>query len=144
LCETIRSEFDDDPAFGALGWLERWGIRQFLKIVLIGAIPHIHLGFEGVAAFLTILPLSGVPLVEVVGTERISTVVSVAAITSVGKQHVLVLVIADPVPTTVGLDQLYGLAAQPATRLVHPVCRFAFRHLPILFSSNESVEKARF
>jgi hypothetical protein len=141
LCETIRPEFYDAPAFRALGWLKRWGIRHFFKIVLIGSIPHIHLGFEGVAAFLTILPVSSVPFVVVVGTERISTVVSVAAITRVRKQDVLVLVIADPVPATVGLDQLYGLAAQPTTRLLHRVCRFAFRHLLIAFPSNAAARR---
>jgi hypothetical protein len=126
LCKTIRPELDDDPAFRALGWLERRGIRQFFKIVFIGSIPHIHLGFKRVAASLTILPASRVPLVMVVGTERISTVVSVATVTRVGKQDVLVLVIADPIPAAVGLGQLSGLPAQPATRLARRVCRFAF------------------
>ena len=62
--------------------------------------------------------------------------VSVAAITSVGKQDVLVLVLADPVPATVGLDQFYRLAAEPAMRLVYGVYRFAFRHLAMPFSSD--------
>jgi hypothetical protein len=143
LCKTIRPEFDDDPAFRALGWLEGWGIQQFFKIVFIGSIPHVHLGFEGVAAFLTIPPVSSVPLVVVVGTERISTVVSVATVTRVGKQNVLVLVIADPVPAAVGLGQLSGLPAQPATRLARRVCRFAFGHLPIPFRSNDRAKGGR-
>ena len=140
LCETIRSKFDDNPTFRALGWLKRWRIWQLFKIVLISSIPHIHLGFKGVAACLTILPVSSMSLVVVVGTERISSVVSVAAIMRVGKQKVLVLVITDPVLATVGFDQLHGLAAQPAIRLVHRVCRFAFRHLPIPFPSNVPAE----
>jgi hypothetical protein len=143
LCKTIRSEFDDDPAFRALGWLEGWGIQQFFKIVFIGSIPHIHLRFEGISAFLTILPVSSVPLVVVVGTKRISAVVSVAAIARVGKKDVLVLVIADPVPATVSLGQLSGLAAQPATRLAHRMCRFAFWHLPIPLRSNDRAKGVR-
>jgi hypothetical protein len=127
---------DDDPAFGALGWLKRGGIRQFLKIVFIGPIPHVHLGLERVPAPLTIFPVSGMPLVVVEGTDCISTVISAAAITGVGKHYIFVLVIADPVPATVGPDQLTRLAAQTATRFVHQACRFDLRHFP--YSSAQS------
>jgi hypothetical protein len=131
---------DDDPAFGALGWLKRGGIRQFLKIVFIGPIPHVHLGLERVPAPLTIFPVSGVPLVVVESTECISTVISAAAIMGERKDHVLVLVIANPVSATFGPDQLNRLAAQPATRLVHQVCRFALRHFPYSSSQSEACD----
>ena len=52
------------------------------------------------------------PLVVMVGTNRISTVISGAAIAGERKYQILVLVITDPVPATFGPDQLNRLAAQ--------------------------------
>ena len=127
---AIGPEMDNDPAFGALGRLKGRRIRQLLKIVFVGPIPDVHFGLKRVAAWFTILPVSGMPLVVVGGTERIAAVIPVAAITGVRKHHVLVLVIADPVPAAFGPDQLTRLAAQAATRLVHSACQFALRHFP--------------
>jgi len=85
-----------------------------------------------------------VALVEMEAAQRQSTMIARAAVTCVGEQDILLLVVADPPSAALGLGKLARLAAQPASRplLAPDVCGLRrlrattlFRH--VLRSSDE-------
>jgi hypothetical protein len=55
------------------------------------------------------------PFSAVIGAKRKVTVVSMAAVSGIRKQHILVLVIADPVPATIDPYDVLCLATQTAS-----------------------------
>ena len=95
---------------------ERGRILQSLEIVLVRAIPYVHLGFEGLSAFLTFFPLSRVSLRMMEPAQRVAVVVPVTAVLGIGEQDVLVVVVADPVSTTIGFGEFLGFAAKSTFR----------------------------
>jgi hypothetical protein len=48
------------------------------------------------------------------GTKRVAAVISMATVSRVGEKHIVVLVVANPLATTLGLDESSAFAAQPA------------------------------
>jgi len=76
-----------------------------------------------------ILPVPRVALVVMECADGISTVVPVATVARVRKDDVLMLVIADPISTAVGLGQSSGFSAQAAAWPVIPRFRFVCRHI---------------
>jgi hypothetical protein len=107
---------NDAPACIAISRFELGWIFEFLEIVLVRAVPHVHFGLETRAAFLTILPPTFVPFVMVRTAQRVPIVIAVTRITREGKQNVIVFIVADPVAATIGARQAFGgRAAQAAT-----------------------------
>jgi len=71
---------DDLPAPGTKGWLECRRILQFFEIVFVGAVPDVHLGFEGFAAFVAVFPVASMPFIVMGTAEGIAIMISVAAV----------------------------------------------------------------
>jgi hypothetical protein len=97
------AESDNRIAFGASGRLVFWRVLQLLKVVLVRATVHIHLGLEILPALWTSLPVARVLFGVVITTQRIAAVIPVTTISGVGEQYVLIFVITDPLPTTLRL-----------------------------------------
>ena len=71
------------PTLGAVRWLERGRVFEFLEIVLVRAEPDVHFRLETLATFLAILPASRVPLVEMRTAQCVAVVVAVAGVVCV-------------------------------------------------------------
>ena len=100
---SLCAKLDHCPTTGAprsfiLGW-----VLQLREVVFIGSVPNVHFRFEGSPALGAILPVSWVALIVMRCTEGVPTVVPVTAVARVGKDHVLMFVIANPVPATIRL-----------------------------------------
>jgi len=111
---------DDLPTLRAEGWFECGRILQFLEIVLVGAVPDVHLGFERFTAFFAIFPLACMSLIVMGPAEGIAVVVSVAAVPRVRERDILVMIVAYPVPAAIGLSDLSDFATQATARLLSP------------------------
>jgi len=109
---------DDFPALRAEGWLECGRIFQFLEIVLVGAVPDVHLGFEGFAAFVAVFPVAYMSFIVMGPAEGIAIVVPVAAVPGVRERDILVMIVAYPVPAAIGLSDLSDFATQATARLL--------------------------
>jgi hypothetical protein len=81
-----------------IGW-----VLQLREVVFIGSVPNVHFRFEGAPALGAILPVTWMPLIVMGCTEGVPPVVPVTTVARVGKDHVLMFVIANPVPATVRL-----------------------------------------
>ena len=82
-----------------------------LKIVFVGAVPDIHLGLETLAAPLTRLPIPCMAFIIMVRTERVTGVIAGTTIAHKRKEHIGVLVIANPMATAFRARQVSCLAA---------------------------------
>ena len=109
---------DDLPTLRAEGWLECGRVLQFLEVVLVGAVPDVHLGFEGVTAFLAVFPVANMPFVVMGPTESVAIMISVAAVSGVRERDILVMIVANPVPAAIGLSDLSDFATQATARLL--------------------------
>ncbi len=78
-----------------------------------------------------------------VAAERVPVMVPVATVSGIGKRHVLVLIIADPIAAARRLRQIFRLAAQAAARsgldgLLRRFRRFCLcRHILSLLGTTE-------
>lgn len=79
--------------------LERGRIFEFLEIVFIRAIPHVHFGWKRFATLLALLPASVVAFIEVMAAQSVAVVITMAGIPSIGKHDVIVFVIANQIVT---------------------------------------------
>ncbi len=120
---------DDLPAFRAEGGLECGWILYPLKIVTVGAVPDVHLGFEGVAAFVAVLSVAFMSFVVMGPAEGIAIMVSVAAVPCVREQDILVMIVAYPVPAAIGLSDRSDSATQATARFLPLGLRCG--HLPL-------------
>jgi hypothetical protein len=93
---------DDLPTLRAEGWLECGRILQFLVVVLVGAVPDVHLGFEGFAAFVAVFPEACMSFIVMGPAEGIAIVVSAAAVPRIRERDILVMIVAYPILTSVG------------------------------------------
>jgi hypothetical protein len=129
---------DDLSTLRAEGWLECGRILQFLEIVLVGAVPDVHLGFEGFAAFVAVFPVACMSFTVMGPAEGIAIVVSVATVPRIREWDILVMIVAYPVPAAIGLSDLSDFATQAAARLFSlglrcshlPLARFAGPYSP--------------
>jgi hypothetical protein len=110
---TIR-QYDYLATLAALSGLIRGWVFQDFKIVFVGAVVHVHFGFDLVSALPAILPRTGMTFVEMVTTERVPIVIPGTAVAVVREHHVLVLIVADPLTAALGLDELPGGPAETA------------------------------
>ena len=106
---------DDLPTLRAEGWLECGRILQFLEIVLVGAVPHVHLGLETFAAFLAVLPTTGMAFVIVVTAQCVAVMIAVAGIRCIRKENVIAFVVANPIVATWRARQRFGGRAAQTT-----------------------------
>jgi hypothetical protein len=90
---------------------EAWWIRQFFKIVIICAVVDIHFGFKTFSALLASLPVPGMFLHEMAAAQCITTVVARAAVSSVREQDIIILIVANPLITTICLGQFFCFTA---------------------------------
>ena len=61
--------------------------------------------------------MAGVAFRGMVSAKSISTVISVTAISGIGEKHVLMLIVTDPIPATLRLDEMSRFAAQATSWL---------------------------
>jgi hypothetical protein len=61
--------------------------------------------------------MAGVAFRVMVSAKSISTVISVTAISGIGEKHVLMLIVTDPIPATLRLDEMSRFAAQATSWL---------------------------
>jgi len=109
---------DDLTTLRAEGWLEGGRVLQLLKVVLVGAVPDVHLGLERVAAFLAVFPVASMSFVVMKPAEGVAIVVPAAAIPRIRERDVLFMVVAYPIPAAIGLSDLTGFATQSTARLL--------------------------
>jgi hypothetical protein len=109
---------DDLSTLKTEGWLECGRILQFLEIVLVGAVPDVHFGFEGFAAFVAVFPVTCMSFIVMGTAEGITIVVSVAAVPRICEQDILVVIVAYPIPTAIGLSDLSDFATQATARFL--------------------------
>jgi len=93
-----------------------WRILKFLEIVLVRPVVDGHLCFGVFSALWTIFPVTRVSFRMVVPAQCESSVIPVATAASVGEQDVIVLIVADPVATALGLGQFAFLATKATPR----------------------------
>jgi hypothetical protein len=101
LCATRRSEL--------------WRVRQFLKIIFIRAVVNINLGFKIITAFFAGFPIPGMSFVEMITAQCVAVMISAATVIGVREQNIFVVVITDPIATTLRFSQIPCFTAQPAT-----------------------------
>ena len=101
----------------APGRLVGWRVCKLLEVVLVGAAVDVHLRLEVRAAPGTILPRAAMAFGMVVPAEGVAPVVSETTVPGVGEQHVIVLVVADPLITAGSADEPGRLAAKTAEGL---------------------------
>ena len=109
---------DDLPTLRAEGWFECGRVFQFLEVVLVGAVPDVHLGFKGFAAFVAVFPGACMSFIVMGPAEGIAIVVSVAAVPRVRERDILVMIVAYPVPAAIGLSDLSDFATQATARFL--------------------------
>ena len=109
---------DDLPTLRTEGWLECGRVFQFLEVVIVGAVPDVHFGFEGFAAFVAVFPVACMSFIEMGPAEGIAIVVSVAAVPRVRERDILVMIVAYQVPAAIGLSDLSDFATQATARLL--------------------------
>lgn len=109
---TAVRQPDDHPAAGALRWLVFWRIFEHFEIVFICAVVNIHFWLDVAPALFAVFPMAGMAFSKVGTTERIAPVIARATVARVGKQHVVLFVVADPLTATLGLDEIFGSATQ--------------------------------
>lgn len=114
---------DDLAACPAAGRLVGRRILQFFKVILVGPVPDVHFRLHHFPALGTRLPIPWVPLGKMCPAKRVTPVVAGATVGGVGKQFVLVLIVADPLPAALGSHQASPLAAQTAPRCRRPFSR---------------------
>ena len=115
---ALFAEADDPPTPNAFGRLIIRRIRQLLKVVFVGAEPHVPLGLKVRPAVRAVLPSSGVAFVMVMGAPGVAPVVAVATVPGIGEEDVFVLVVANPLAAAFRAGEPARLAAQSATRCV--------------------------
>ena len=71
---------NDLPTLRAEGWLEFGRVLQFFEVVLVGAVPDVHLGLEGVASFLAVFPVAIMSFVVMKPAEGKTIMVPAAAV----------------------------------------------------------------
>lgn len=113
---SLCAQRDYLAAGGALRRFVSRRIGEGLEVVLVRAVVDVHLGLERVSTFRAILPIPGMLLIDMVAAKRVTAVIPTATVPSVGKQLVVVLVVANPIATALGLGQVLGLSAQTAPR----------------------------
>ena len=128
-CKRVLSEDDALIAHRAFRRLKCRRVLKYLKIKLVGRVPHIHLGFcSKFNTFGTLFPVSAVALVVMRGANGIAHMILPAAVCVVGKGYIFMRVVADEISAAFGPCELIGgAAAKPAA-----LCR---RLLVFLFSS---------
>lgn len=109
---------DDLTTLRAKGWLKCWRVLQFFEIVFVGAVPDVHLSFEGATAFLAVFPVASMPFVVMSPTEGVAIVISAAAVSCIREWNILAIIVADPVPAAICLSDLSNFATQAAGRLL--------------------------
>ena len=72
---------DDLPTLRTEGWLECGRVFQFLEVVIVGAVPDVHFGFEGFAAFVAVFPVACMSFIEMGPAEVLPPVQNQAKIT---------------------------------------------------------------
>ena len=87
---------------------------QLLEVVAVGAVVDVHLSPDALSAFRAGFPLAFVAFHMMGSAECQPAVVAMAAIPGIGKELVVVLVIADPLPTAFRPNQLRPLPAEEA------------------------------
>jgi hypothetical protein len=109
---------DDLPTLRTEGRFEFGQVFKFLEVVLVGAVPDVHLGFEGFAAFVAVFPVACMSFIVMGPAEGIAIVVSIAAVPGVRERDILVMIVANPVPAAIGLSDLSDFATQATARLL--------------------------
>jgi hypothetical protein len=109
---------DDLPTLRAEGWFECGRVFQFLEVVLVGAVPDVHLGFKGFAAFVAVFPEACMSFIVMGPAEGIAIVVSVATVPGVRERDIFVMIVANPVPAAIGLSDISDFATQATARLL--------------------------
>jgi hypothetical protein len=112
---SICAKVNHASARIAARWLELGWIFEFLEIVLVRTVPHVHFGLEIRAAFLAILPPTFVPFVMVRTAQRVPIVIAMAGIAREGKQNVTVFIVANPVAATIRARQAFRRRAAQTT-----------------------------
>ena len=93
-----------------MGGLECRRVFQFGEIVFIRAVPHVHfkLMMKIIAAFLACLPVSRVRFNGVMAAERKPPVIARTTVSGVGKKHVPIFIVADPVSAAFGFGKSFS------------------------------------
>jgi hypothetical protein len=108
------AQHDDSSAKAAVSWLIGRGILELFEIVLICSIVDVHLCLKILPASRAILPVTWMSLIMVIATKRVPAMVPVAAVPGVRKYLVLILIVANPLATTVCSDEVLRLPTEPA------------------------------
>jgi hypothetical protein len=101
---------DDLTTLRAEGGFKCGRVLQFLEVVLVGAVPDVHLGLEGVTAFLAVFPVASMAFVVMGPTKGVAVVISVATVPRVGKRNIFFMIVAYPVPTAISISNLTGFS----------------------------------
>ena len=107
----VIAQVDDLLTFRATSRLELWRVLKFFEIIFVRAVIDVHFGLKVSAAFFTGFPVARMSFIKMVTAQCIAIVVSTTTVMGVGKQNVFMLVIANPLAATFGLDQVFCFAA---------------------------------
>ena len=112
---TSLVQIDDRATSITAGWFVGGRIGQLLKVVFVRAIPHVNFRREVGPAFQTVLPFPRMVLAVMISAEGQPTVIAMATVPRVGKHHIVVLVVANPLAATFRAREFALLATQSAT-----------------------------
>ena len=114
-----------------MGWVERGGIFQLLEVILVSGVVTVHLERPDLPALRAILPPAFMALLMMSAADGVHRVIAKTTIARIRERHVLVRVIANPIPATRRAGELLPLAAKSAPRRsagnrMRLVCRVFF------------------
>lgn len=105
---------DDGATARADGGFKVWRVLQHFEVVLVGAVVHVQLGLDVLPAFAAGFPIPLVTLCVVEPAQGVAAVIAMAAILGIGKELVVLLVVADPLPAAFRLHESRPLPAEEA------------------------------
>lgn len=113
----LFAKANHDATLCALCWLVCGRILQFLEVVIIGAIPYVHLSLYLILADVAFLPFALMFFSMVKTTQGEATMVSMATIPGIREHYVLIFIVANPLITAFCFDKFGCLAAETAFAL---------------------------
>ena len=90
---------------------KRRRVFELFEVVIVRSVPDIHFCFEAGAAFVACLPITLMALVMMNRAQREPVMISVATVAGIREDHVLILVIAYPVPAALRSNEILRFTA---------------------------------
>jgi hypothetical protein len=113
----VIDERNHTSAAGAVRGLKRRRVFELFEIVFVGPIPGVYFRLKGLSAARAGFPVSLMAFPMVISTQRVTVMVSIAAVAGIRKKHIFMRIVTDPVSTAIRLREVPRFSAKPAPGL---------------------------